>query len=78
MNSFDIASDYIFCLYLFGIGLFQFVLRRYILPVDEKTRDKLNEQTLSDGLMYDPFFGKCIMVGAIIIFVIFFLYHQFA
>ena len=53
------------------MGLYQFVLRKWILPVSDDVISKLENQFPSQGLMYNPGFGVALMViGAVLLVVI--------
>jgi len=49
-------------------GLFQFVLRKWILPVSNEIIVKLDDQFPSKGLIYNPMFGVFLInSGAILL-----------
>ncbi len=44
------------------IGLYQFVLRKWILPVSDDVISKLENQFPSQGLIFNPGFGVALMI----------------
>ena len=52
-------------------GLFQFVLRKWILPVSEDIVSKLEDQFPSQGLIYMPEFGAFLMILGFILLLLF-------
>lgn len=63
--------DILLPLLIFGIGLFQFVLRKWILPVPKDVIEKLENQFPSQGLLYMPEFGIFFIILSIILFILF-------
>lgn len=50
-------------------GVFQFVLRKYLLPVDNVVISKLENQLPTQGLIYKPGFGvSLIVIGILLLF----------
>jgi len=58
-------------LLLIAVGLFQFILRKWILPVPKDVIEKLENQFPSHGLLYMPEFGIFFVILGIILFIIF-------
>ncbi|KPJ94065.1 MAG: hypothetical protein AMJ53_06005 [Gammaproteobacteria bacterium SG8_11] len=55
-------------LFIIAIGLFQFVLRKWILPVSKDIVFELEDQFPSQGLIYHPGFGVFLTIlGAILL-----------
>lgn len=52
-------------------GLFQFVLRKWILPVSDDVISKLENQFPSQGLLYMPVFGLLLIFVGIVLLVVF-------
>lgn len=49
-------------------GLFQFVLRKWILPVSEDVLTKLENQLPTQSLIYNPQFGVYLMgIGGVLL-----------
>jgi len=63
--------DIIFPVIIILTGLFQFVLRKWILPVSEDVISKLEDQFPSQGLIYNPAFGIVLMILGAVLLVIF-------
>ena len=58
-------------LVIIGIGLFQFVIRKWLLRVSRDTIDELEDQLPTQGLIYQPGFGVALMIIGVILLVIF-------
>ena len=58
-------------LFIIAIGLFQYVLRKWILPVSKDIIFELEDQFPSQGLIYHPGFGVFLMIVGTIILVLF-------
>lgn len=58
-------------LLLIAVGLFQFILRKWILPVPKDVIEKLENQFPSQGLLYMPEFGIFFVILGIFLFIIF-------
>lgn len=56
------------------MGLYQFVLRKWILPVSDDVISKLENQFPTQGLMYNPGFGVALMIIGAVLLVAFYLY----
>lgn len=63
-------NDIAFPLLLIGIGLLQFVLRKWIFPVSEDVVSKLENQLPTQGLIYMPEFGAVIAVLGVVLLVL--------
>jgi hypothetical protein len=63
-------NDVVFPLLLIGIGLFQFVLRKWIAPVSEEITSKLENQLPTQGLIYMPEFGAVIAIIGVVLLVV--------
>lgn len=60
--------DLVFPLFIIGVGLFQFILRKFILPVPDDVISKLSDQFPSQGLIFMPELGLfLIIVGTIML-----------
>ena len=70
--------DVVFPLVIIGIGLFQYVLRKWILPVDKDIIFELEDQLPSQGIIFHPGFGAFIMIAGLIMLVLFNLDHIFS
>ena len=55
---------------IFGIGLFQYVLRKWILPVDKYIIFELEDQFPSQGIIFHPGFGSFIIIAGFIMLVL--------
>ena len=69
--------DVLLPLFIIGIGLFQYVLRRWILPVDKDIIFELEDQFPSQGIIFHPGLGKIIMIAGLVMLVLFNLDHIF-
>ena len=58
-------------LLIIAIGLFQYVLRKWILPVSKDIVFELDDQFPSQGLIYHPGFGIFLMILGVILLVVF-------
>ena len=58
-------------LFIVAVGLFQFVLRKWILPVSKDIVFELEDQFPTQGLIYHPGFGVFLMVLGVILLVVF-------
>ena len=58
-------------LFIIGIGLFQYVLRKWILPVSEDIIFELEDQLPTQGIIYHPGLGVFIMGVGVILLVLF-------
>ena len=58
-------------LFIIVIGLFQYVLRKWILPISEDIIFELEGQLPSQGIIYHPGLGVFIMVVGVILLVLF-------
>ena len=55
-------------LLIIGLGLFQYVLRKWILPVPEEIIFELEDQLPTQGILYHPAIGKLLMmVGTVLL-----------
>ena len=62
--------DVVFPIIIIIAGLFQFVLRKWILPISDKTASELENQFPSQGLIYQPGLGLfLILIGAILLLI---------
>jgi len=58
-------------LLIIGIGLFQYVLRKWILPVPEDIIFELEDQLPTQGILYHPAIGKLLMIVGAVLLVLF-------
>jgi hypothetical protein len=58
-------------LFIVAVGLFQFVLRKWILPVSKDIVFELEDQFPTQGLIYHPGFGVFLMILGAILLVVF-------
>ena len=58
-------------LFIIAVGLFQFVLRKWILPVSEDVISELEDQLPSQGLLYHPGLGVFLMIAGVTMLVLF-------
>ena len=58
-------------LFIIGIGLFQYVLRKWILPVSEDVIFELEDQLPTQGIIYHPGLGVFIMAVGVILLILF-------
>ncbi len=65
LNNIDIVVPVLIII----IGLFQFILRKWIIPVSDDIIEKLEKQFPSQGLIYNPIFGIYIAVTGIILLI---------
>ncbi len=63
--------DIVFPILIIVTGLFQFVLRKWVLPVSEDIISKLDDQFPSQGLLYNPMFGAFLMIAGAILLILF-------
>jgi hypothetical protein len=54
--------DIVFPLIIILAGLFQFIIRKWILPVSEEVISELENQLPSQGLIYNPKFGIFLII----------------
>jgi hypothetical protein len=64
-------------LFIIGIGLFQYILRKWIAPVPKDIIFELADQIPSQGLIFHPGFGAFLMIVGGILLVVFNLDHIF-
>ena len=62
--------DIIFSLIILFTGIFQYVLRKWILPVSEDVISKLEDQFPTQALIYKPGFGLFFIVIKLVLLVI--------
>jgi len=67
--------DIVFPLIIIATGLFQYVLRKWLLPVSEDVISKLEDQLPTQGLLYNPQFGIYLM-GIGVIFLVLFNFNK--
>jgi len=58
-------------LFIIGVGLFQYVLRKWILPVSNDVIFELEDQLPSQGIIYHPGLGVFLMIVGVIMLVLF-------
>jgi len=63
--------DIVFPLIIIATGLFQYVLRKWLLPVSEDVISKLEDQLPTQGLLYNPQFGIYLMGIGVVLLVLF-------
>ena len=62
--------DTVIPLLIIFAGLFQFILRKWLLPVDDDVISKLEVQLPTQGLLYMPGFGiSLIIIGCILLII---------
>ena len=60
--------DIVFPMLFIATGLFQFILRKWILPVSEDVLEELENQFPTQSLSYNPIFGLYLMgIGAVLL-----------
>jgi hypothetical protein len=64
-------ADVVFPLVIIGIGLFQYVLRKWILPVDKDLIFDLEDQSPGYGIVLHPGFGAFIMIAGVTMLMLF-------
>ena len=64
-------------LMIIAIGFFQYVLRKWVLPVSRDTIEELEDQLPSQGLIFYPGFGIILMIFGFILLFIFNIDHIF-
>ena len=69
--------DIVLPLIIILTGLFQYALRKWILPVSEDVISKLENQLPSQGLIYNPQFGVYLMAIGGAMLVLFNIYKLF-
>ena len=69
--------DIVLPLVIIAIGLFQYVLRKWVLPVDKDLVFDLEDQSPGQGILLLPGFGVFIMLAGIVMLVLFNLDHIF-
>lgn len=63
--------DIVIPVMIIAMGLIQYVLRKWILPVSEDVTSKLEDQFPTQGLIYQPELGAVIIIFGIILLLIF-------
>ncbi|MCW8935354.1 MAG: hypothetical protein OQK98_11575 [Gammaproteobacteria bacterium] len=63
--------DIVVPLIIIAAGLFQYILRKWILPVSDDVISKLEDQFPSQGLIYQHEFGAFLMIVGFILLVFF-------
>ena len=63
--------DIVVPLIIIATGLFQYILRKWILPVSDDVISKLEDQFPSQGLIYNPGFGVALMIIGAVLLVLF-------
>ncbi len=63
--------DIVVPLIIIATGLFQYALRKWLLPVSEDIIHELEAQFPSQGLMLNPKFGIVVMIIGAILFITF-------
>ena len=63
--------DTIMPLLIIAAGLFQFLLRKWVLPVSDDVISKLENQFPTQGLIYMPGFGLALIIFGFILLLIF-------
>ena len=66
--------DIVFPMLFIAAGLFQFVLRKWILPISDDVISKLENQFPTQGLIYNPGFGVALMIIGAVLLVVFNVY----
>jgi hypothetical protein len=66
--------DIVFPLIIIATGLFQYILRKWIIPVSDDVISSLEDQFPSQGLIYQPEFGAFLMIAGFILLVVFNVY----
>lgn len=60
--------DIVFPMLFIAAGLFQFILRKWILPVSEDVLTELENQFPTQSLSYNPIFGLYLMgIGGVLL-----------
>lgn len=54
--------DIVVPLMIIAVGFFQYILRKWLLPVSNDIIDELENQFPSQGLLFNPQFGVAIMI----------------
>lgn len=62
--------DIVVPLIIIAAGLFQYTLRKWILPVSDDVISRLEDQFPTQGLIYNPQFGKILMIIGIALLVL--------
>lgn len=65
--------DIAFPMFLIGLGLFQYILRKWIAPVRKEIIFELADQIPSQGLIFHPGFGVFLMMLGGFLLVVFHL-----
>ncbi|MCW8935149.1 MAG: hypothetical protein OQK98_10530 [Gammaproteobacteria bacterium] len=63
--------DIVFPMLFIAAGLFQFIIRKWILPVSEDVLEELENQFPTQSLSYNPQFGLYLMGIGVVLLVIF-------
>ena len=69
--------DIVFPMLFIAAGLFQFILRKWILPVSEDVLEELENQFPTQSLNYNPIFGLYLMGIGGVLLVSFYIYKLF-
>lgn len=70
-NSSHISNPGIlFPLLIIVIGLFQYILRKWLAPVSDEAIQELEDKIPTQSLIYLPQFGIFLMVGGVILLVV--------
>ncbi|VAW89986.1 hypothetical protein MNBD_GAMMA17-1845 [hydrothermal vent metagenome] len=63
--------DTVMPLLIIAVGLFQFLLRKWILPLSDEVISKLENQFPTQGLIYMPEFGLALIIFGSILLLVF-------
>lgn len=69
--------DIVFPMLFIAAALFQFILRKWILPVSEDVLTELENQFPTQSLSYNPIFGLYLMGIGGVLLVSFYIYKLF-
>ncbi|HED35084.1 MAG TPA: hypothetical protein ENJ08_12875 [Gammaproteobacteria bacterium] len=68
-------ADITFPLMIIAIGAFQYILRKWIIPVSDDLLSEIENQTPSQALMFNPKFGVVLMIAGAILLLVFNIYR---
>ncbi len=70
------SPDITFPLMIIAIGAFQYILRKWIIPVSDDLLSEIENQMPSQALLFNPKFGVVLMTAGVILLLVFNI-HRF-
>jgi len=69
--------DIVFPLMIIGLGAFQYILRKWIMPISDDLMRKIENELPSQALRYNPLAGVALMILGVILLFLFNIYKLF-